>query len=758
MSAQPRIGRTLRVVEFAQGVAGPVCGRMFSGLGHEVIKCEPPRGDYLRGDGGADGGLMASGFRVLNAGKRSLVVDLDSVAGVERARRLIAAADVVITDHPPEKIAELGLRGDDRRPGLVVVSFSSFGLGPGDPFVRPDSLLAESFGGLAAMIGEPDRSPLSLGGEQTAYSAGFTGFLGAMVALSEAVGDFVDVALADVAAYIDWKSDVSFDASGVAPRRTGVRFGRWRMLPVVDGWVGIIYQPDQWAAMVELIDDPRLRRPELESEAGRDRLAGEWWAAVEEWARPLTRREVFERAQQAGLAFGMDLDVSDLVAVEQYLSRGFIPTDPVAPLGPFFKSVELGWLTGPVPELDEYAAEDTDESPVPAVTSPASAPRPLEDMVVLDLGTITAGAAAGRLLADYGATVIKIEAPEHPDPFRNWIVAGVDPADLPETSPAFESNNAGKLGVALDLKTATGLATFEALVVRADVVLENFRVGVTERLGIDYAHLRLLKPDLVYLSLSSQGQNGPESRYRSYGSTLDMLSGLASVTGYGDGIPVWSSFDVNYPDQIVSLLGAGLVVHSWLRGIGTHIDLSQRETISWTLADRIELFRSTGLLKPATGNHRPGADPHDVYPVQEPDEWIAVACFSNEQRRALADLIGVGVSEGPALDLAVRAWARTLPRAHALGHLSAAGIPSAPVLRANERADDPHFAGRRVFLDSEARRKGFPMVLDGYTPPEPSLAPALGQDTEAVLAAFATSRAPGDSDAALAADVATAAP
>src|SRR5689334_11275456 len=102
--------RPLRVVELAQGVAGPVCGRLFAGLGHEVIKCEPPAGDYLRGDDDSeDARVMAAGFGVLNAGKRSVVVDLDTTAGIRRAQELIASADVVLTDLDRDRLDELGL-------------------------------------------------------------------------------------------------------------------------------------------------------------------------------------------------------------------------------------------------------------------------------------------------------------------------------------------------------------------------------------------------------------------------------------------------------------------------------------------------------------------------------------------------------------------------------------------------------------------------------------------------------------------------
>jgi crotonobetainyl-CoA:carnitine CoA-transferase CaiB-like acyl-CoA transferase len=228
-------------------------------------------------------------------------------------------------------------------------------------------------------------------------------------------------------------------------------------------------------------------------------------------------------------------------------------------------------------------------------------------VTVLDLGTITAGAAVGRLLADYGATVIKVENPQQPDPFRRWASAsGVVTGE----SPLFEANNAGKLGVALDLKHPEGREALLRLAVTADVLIENYRVGVTERLGISFSDLAEVNPRLVYLSLASQGQDGPQARYSSYGSTLDLTSGLGSVTGYPDGPPVWSSYLVNYPDQLASLAGAALVVQCLADGVaGTHIDLSQRELVSWTLADLLADQLVTGRTARRTGNRRPHAVP-----------------------------------------------------------------------------------------------------------------------------------------------------
>ncbi|WP_207400728.1 CaiB/BaiF CoA transferase family protein, partial [Actinomadura roseirufa] len=393
--------------------------------------------------------------------------------------------------------------------------------------------------------------------------------------------------------------------------------------------------------------------------------------------------------------------------------------------------------------------------PAPAAPGERAAPHalrsgrvaPLEGVTVLDLGTITAGAATGRLLADYGATVIKVESASRPDPFRHWPVAGLVPGTNGlDVSPMFASNNAGKLGVVLDLKTEEGREALHRLAAQADVVIENFTVGVTERLGADFETLRAVNPRLVYLSLSSQGQDGPEAGRRSYGSTLDLLSGLASVTGYLDGGPMWSSAEVNYPDQAASLFGAGLVAYCLEQGVrGVHLDVSQRELISWTLADRIAEHTATGVLPAPTGNRRPGATPHDVYPCAGDGQWVAVACRGQAARDALAALIAPEVLTGrpeewwweheALVDELIGAWTRARPRAECVSALTGAGVPNAPVLSAAERGREPRFRERRVFLgDHGSRRKGFPFTMRDFAPPDPAPAPALGQDQEAVFA------------------------
>ncbi|QXJ23276.1 CoA transferase [Actinomadura graeca] len=758
-------GAALRVVELSTGVAAKVCGRLLAGLGHEVILCEPPGGDPLRTQRPLDEHGVGFAFSSLDADKRSVVADLDTADGRTTLARLLDRADLLLTDLGPARARATGLtapRIRDIWPGLVTVGITAAGLDDPRSDHPGDSLLAECFGGLASMIGEPDRSPLSLGGEQTAHAAAFAGFFGAMLALRRRAragqGDVVDVALCDVAAYIDWKSDIETTVAATAPTRTGATAGPWRIVRASDGWVGFVFQHEQWGLLAELVSGSAPASPPDPER---------WWPVIERWAARLPKRTIYERAQSLGLAVGFSADLGDLRGDPQYGSRGFF-REPrqggttVAPVGPPARAAGLPWRSGPPPALGDggpsaaRAWEHTGRRvPAPAGASGTArygsgAPHPvapLAGVTVLDLGTITAGAATGRLLADYGATVIKVESAGHPDPFRQWPVAGQPPATHGlDVSPMFESNNAGKLGVVLELKTEAGREALHRLAARADVVIENFTVGVTRRLGADFETLRAVNPGLVYLSLSSQGQDGPEAGRRSYGSTLDLLSGLASVTGYPGGGPMWSSAEVNYPDQAASLFGASLVAYCLERGVrGVHLDVSQRELISWTLADRIAEHAVTGVLPAPTGNRRPGGTPHDVYPCADEDRWVAVACRRRAEREALACLVAPAELTGRSdewwwehearVDELIGAWTRARSRAECVRALTEAGVANAPVLSAAERRHEPRFRERRVYLgDRGSRRKGFPFTMRGFAPPDPAPAPALGQDQETVLA------------------------
>lgn len=746
----------LRVVEIAGGVAGAVCGRLFAGLGHDVVRCEPEGGDPLRRRPPLNAAGTGLEFVALNASK-SAVAAGSGDDGARTVRRLLGLADVAILDLTPDAAAELGLTPDAvrrRRPRLVTVWITGFGRDTAYRDIPGDSLLAESYGGLATMIGEPDRRPLSLGGEQAAHCAGVTGFLGAMLALRRRDaghgGDLVEVAMCDVVAYMDWKSDIVQSMTGRPPMRSGADPGDWRLVRARDGWVGFIFQQKHWPQVVELVGAPGLKDPLLADESVRQARAAEWWPIVEQWAAERSAEEIYREAQRLGLPFGWTPRASDLVRSPQLRHRGFIAPEPdpggAAPaVGTPVHTAGLPWRSGTAPAAARrvpvtWTSRTPDASPEPGAAGDAA---PLSGIVVLDFGTITAGAAVTRLLADYGATVLKIEWTDRPDTFRSWKMPDPGDGSAPPASPYFPSNNVGKLGVAVDLKTPEGRRVVHRLARRSHVLVENFRVGVTRRLGIDAATIHGINPDLLYLSLSSQGQDGPEAGNSSYGSTLDLLSGLASVTGYEAGRPLWSSSDVNYPDQLVSLFGAAFLAYCVQQGIkGVHLDVSQREVVSWTLAADIADYLVNGHDAVPRGNRRPGRTPHDTYPCAVPGTWIAVSCFTDRHRDALASCVtslrghdeAWWWSHEDLVDTEVTAWTRRRTRREALAELRAAGVPAVPVLDAADRRAEPGFAARRVVLPTaRGPVKGLPMIFHGYTAEPDLTAPALGAHTRAVL-------------------------
>lgn len=249
---------------------------------------------------------------------------------------------------------------------------------------------------------------------------------------------------------------------------------------------------------------------------------------------------------------------------------------------------------------------------------------PLSGLRVVDLGWLTAGAASSTLLLDLGAEVIKIEGPGALDPFRDW--AGAEPGtDWWNRSPFYNFTNRGKRSVCLDLKDPRGIAVLLRLLEGADVLVENWRRGVLEQLGIAPAILRERFPRLIIASISSQGETGPERDLVSFGSTLEATGGLASLTGLPGGEPVLTGRHINYPDQVVCLFAAGAIVAAVMQrdatGLGTHIDFSQRELTSFLLGEEL-LAATAGVTSLRRGNSDVVAVDEDV--VLDGDGFRAV--------------------------------------------------------------------------------------------------------------------------------------
>lgn len=346
--------------------------------------------------------------------------------------------------------------------------------------------------------------------------------------------------------------------------------------------------------------------------------------------------------------------------------------------------------------------------------------RPLAGRRVLDLGIITAGAGASAILADMGADVIKVESSRYQDPFRRWPGHALEDGD----SPFFRCTNRGKRSLGLNLKAPGATEVFLRLVTSCDVVVENFRRGVLDRLGIGFAALAAANPRIILASISSQGETGPVADHVSFGSTLEAMGGLSWATGYDGGGPVITGRELNYPDQVATVFGAGMVAAAIYAKAteAVHLDLSQRELTTYLCGDLFPLGDGVARI----GNRDP------LYALQacvqgSDGRWLAVSVEAC-QMSAVAVLAGASTIE------ALSRWASARPVEAAASVLQAAGIAAALVRNGDELLD----AGRiwRSGLGQDSRDflvKGSPFLIGSAHKPVYSEARRLGADTSAVL-------------------------
>ncbi len=361
--------------------------------------------------------------------------------------------------------------------------------------------------------------------------------------------------------------------------------------------------------------------------------------------------------------------------------------------------------------------------------------RPLASIRVIDFGQLTAGANTSAMLADLGAEVIKVESASFMDLFRSM---GSNRKAVPawwNRSSQFRFTNRNKRGVALDAKNPEGRRIVQDLVATADVVVENFRRGVLERLGLDYASMAARNPRIVFASISSQGETGPYRLHTSFGSTLEAMGGIAALTGYDGDKPLVSGPQVNYPDQVASLFATGLILTALREarrtGKGALLDISQRELTSFMIGEEI-LAASVDAARadlPRTGNADEAMILQDCFLASD-GRWIALTIENSidaERCRAI-----VGGDE--CLSDRVAAWCAARPASDAADVLTAAGLAAAPVHDGASLIRNRQLAGQTlVWRENGEIVKGRPYGFDGAPLNIGRDAPDLGQHTREVL-------------------------
>jgi formyl-CoA transferase len=373
---------------------------------------------------------------------------------------------------------------------------------------------------------------------------------------------------------------------------------------------------------------------------------------------------------------------------------------------------------------------------------------PLDGIRVLELGSSVAGPAAGRLLADLGADVLKVESGEG-DGLRTW---GPPAAD--GTSWWFKSHNRNKRFVEFDLHAEADRRTVREIALRCDVLLENFRPGRLDAWGLGYDSLRAENPRLVYASISGYGQDGPYRDRVGFGNIAESMSGLRYVTGYPDRPPV--RIGVSLADELAALycvvgIQAALVARE-RDGVGDCIDISLLESSLAITQGMLPEYDALGVVRERSGNFHNAVAPSNIYPTRD-GKWIAIGANANSLFRRFVAAMGrpeladdprfrgnrERTEHGAQIDVLIAEWTRTLDIAEIARILAGAQVPSGPVYAIDEIVADEQVRAREVVrhLDDDAGNR----VATTAPVPRFRLRPtvshhaarAVGADTQAVL-------------------------
>jgi crotonobetainyl-CoA:carnitine CoA-transferase CaiB-like acyl-CoA transferase len=744
--SQPLEG--IRVVELAEGIAGPYAGKLLADYGADVVKVEPPAGDRSRHLGPFPAGTRdpetGALYLHLNTNKRSV----DGTPDDELITRLIADADIVIQSSPDPDPARL--RRD--HPGLTVVTVTAFGLTGPLAGWKGEEIVHYAYGGPMSASGNPDREPLKMGGDVGQYQCGTIAAVAALagVAVAGHSGEGVHVDL----------SNVETQVGSIDRRMTYLLFGAYRgenvpreggynlapfpigCRPALDGHVQVSTLINWIPRMLSVVDDPEMsalfENPNwLFDEQHPDSVE----AQLLQWTLGRGRQEAMEEAQAKGWPVTAVNRPVDLLTDPHFTAREFFVDveHPVAGAvrqpGPPIR-MDDGWsVRRPAPLLGQHTDEVASEPPRPAVdVSRGDGPvrLPLEGVRVLDMTVVWAGPYATQLLGDLGADVVRVDNPwvfpsatrgVMPRPTAEMVaeLGGIfggypnaEPGERPWNRIAlFNAHARNKRSVTLDLRKDLGREAFLRLVEECDVMVENNSVDLLDKLGIGWDDLRARNPGLILVRMPSAGLTGPYRSYLGFGVNFEALCGLGALRGYRDS-DLSENEAVYHMDAASGSAGAFAVLAALRRrertGVGELIELSQCENMLNHIGELLIDAGRDGVAHERLGNRHRVYAPQGCYRCDGDDQWVVLSVTSDAEWNALKGVLGdpdwatveLDDVEGrraahDLLDSELARWAGGRTAMDAAETLQAAGVPAAPVLHELESLRDPHLRARGMF-------------------------------------------------------------
>ena len=329
-------------------------------------------------------------------------------------------------------------------------------------------------------------------------------------------------------------------------------------------------------------------------------------------------------------------------------------------------------------------------------------PLPLADLRVLELATVVAGPGCGRYLADFGADVIKIERPGAGDSTRT--LGWRDPAD--DTTYWWKLLGRNKRCIELDLKSDEGRQRFLALVATADVVIENFRPGKLEALGLGPDVLLAARGQLVITRVSGFGQDGPYAQRPGFATLAEAMSGFAAINGTADGGPTLPPIALT--DEVTALSAAFATMVALHSGVGQVVDVNLLESMFQVMGPLLSVHAATGYVQPRMGSELPYSVPRNTYRCAD-GRWVAVSASSESVGPRVMDLVGLDaealqtfsarVAARDQINEAVSGWIGARPSEEVLAGFAEVDAAVALVFDAADIAADPHFAAREALVD-----------------------------------------------------------
>ncbi len=771
----------LKVLDLSQGIAGPFCAKLLADLGADVIKVEPPTGDVSRQYGPFPGEEpdpeCSASFFYFNTSKRGLVLDLDSADGRDALARLVTEYDIVIAGESEETLRGQGLAYTDFcqwNPKVILTTISGFGsFGPHSEYLS-SHLVACAMGGWSQLCGLPEGEPLQTGGATSetlagAYAAVATS-LAAFARNTHGGGEHVDVSVQEaVLAAASFPTMTYEYHDRVRDRYSSVGGGAVAcyMVPTREGYLGLdALTWEQWIQLCgflgrdDIAANPRFEGTSWNNPDGRLEEIRE---AFREAVRDRTAMELFHEAQAARVPFGLVPGMAELYALPPHLERGFFQTitHPVAgdvtiPWIPFHSSARDEQVClGRPPLLGEHSEEILGALPArpstagvaPTLETPR--PLPLSGVKVVDLSMFFAGPSCTQIFADAGADVIKIESVQRIDGWRSSGVPSGMTAPAWECSPHFNWINRNKRGITLNLTDSRGVELVKRLVQDADVVIENYTPRVMEKFGLGFDTLREIKQDLIMISMPGFGSNVSWRDYLAFGMSTEQMSGMAHLTGYEGGEPLFTG--TTGGDLYSGVMGAHVLMAALherrTTGKGQYIDLSQVEACTLYVGDAMTGFAMTGIDPGRRGNRHLLFASQGIYPCRD-KRWIGISCRTEEDWQRLAGMIDPELAERFAtttsrqsaeLDGIVAAWTEGYEASTLMVELQSAGIAAGVVQNGPDLLRDPQLQARGSLLlqdrpgVGEKHYPGQPYRFRNAETPPNRRAPLLGEHSIEVL-------------------------